>query len=92
MKHLTIKQKQTLRDIIEFIEDFGYPPTIRELVIRDKGANTIVAVRDKLERLSAKGYIVRDGTPRTIVVLKDLNGDKMEVKLVAQMQADSEGM
>jgi repressor LexA len=69
MTPLTPRQKQILDFIVGYIDDNGYPPTIRaighELCIRSTSG-----VTDHLKSIERKGYIARDyNTSRAIRVL-----------------------
>ncbi len=56
---LTARQLQVLNAIRGFIEDHGYPPSIRELglIVGIKSTN---GVSDHLKALERKGYLTRD--------------------------------
>lgn len=70
MKKISIKQLQTLEAIEYFINENGYPPTIKELskLTKNKSESTVF---NKLMILEDKGYIkTKPGCARSIVVLK----------------------
>ena len=57
MKNLTDRQKQILLAVIRFIDQKGYPPSVREI-----GAEFKIVVKsayDYLGALQRKGYITR---------------------------------
>ena len=58
MKPLTDKQKDILIFIEEFINDFGYPPTIRDIQNNCDISSTSV-VKYNLDRLQEKGLMTR---------------------------------
>ena len=59
MKPLTDKQKDILIFIEEFINDFGYPPTIRDIQNNCDISSTSV-VKYNLDRLQEKGLMTRE--------------------------------
>lgn len=66
IKDLTEKQKSILNIIEMYINDYGYPPTVRELcdLSDTKSTSTIYGHLDSLEN---KGYIIRQkGSARTL--------------------------
>lgn len=68
-KKLTNKQKTVLDYLRNFIDEKGYPPTIREIA-SGIGAKSPSTVQMYLETLIEKGYIERDPTkPRTISIV-----------------------
>ena len=58
MKPLTDKQKDILIFIEEFINDYGYPPTIRDIQNNCEISSTSV-VKYNLDRLQEKGLMTR---------------------------------
>lgn len=76
-KGLTEKQQKILEFIIDFQQENGFPPTIREL----GDAFSIGSLRGvtvHLDALVRKGYITRERTSRSIRVL---SGDPREIDL-----------
>lgn len=59
MEPLTKRQRQVLTYIERYIEDRGYPPTMREIG-HQMGIRSTNGVNDHLKALSRKGYIVRE--------------------------------
>ncbi|MGB9598195.1 MAG: transcriptional repressor LexA, partial [Candidatus Poribacteria bacterium] len=73
-KKLTIKQKEILDYIIDYIKDKGYPPVVRDIAsyfkMSSKGAY------DHLLAIEKKGYIKRNPTkPRAIELLDFIDRD-----------------
>lgn len=69
MKELTSKQEQTLNAIKDYINEWGYSPTIRELckITHKKSTGTMAVM---LKRLKRDGYIDYEfNRNRTIRVL-----------------------
>lgn len=67
-KPLTYKQKQVLRLIINFVDNNGYPPTIREIAAARGCA--VCPVQYMLSILRKNGYLTwEEGKPRTLRVL-----------------------
>lgn len=67
MQGLTERQQQILNAITSYINEKGYPPTVRELadMVGIKSSSTL---HGHLQRLEKKGYITKEkGKPRTIV-------------------------
>ncbi len=60
MKRLTDRQKQILNYITSYIDDNGYPPTIREIGSA-MSIHSTNGVNDHLKALARKGYLVRNG-------------------------------
>jgi repressor LexA len=65
------KERQTLDFITQFIQRFGYAPTLKEI-----GAamhmNSVATVHEHIDRLRQKGFIKKlDGTARGLDVIKD---------------------
>ncbi len=69
MKTLSNKQKQFLEDLITFINEKSYVPTIREMC-EFVGLNSPATVHTYLKILEKKGYIKRINN-RSIEVLKN---------------------
>ncbi|MEP6756488.1 MAG: transcriptional repressor LexA [Chthonomonadales bacterium] len=65
---LTDKQERILNFIVEYVEDKGYPPSIREIgTIFD--ISSLRGVTVHLDALERKGYIKRANTSRSITVM-----------------------
>ena len=69
MKTLTNKQKQFLEDLITFMNEKNYVPTIREMC-EFVGLNSPATIHTYLKILEKKGYIKRINN-RSIEVLKN---------------------
>lgn len=66
---LTDRQRETLRTIADWISDYGYPPTLREIGAR-MGISSTNGVNDHLLALQRKGYLARDPRlARSLVLL-----------------------
>jgi repressor LexA len=67
-KGLTHRQQEILEFISKYIQDVGYPPSIRE--IGDEfGIGSLRGVTVHLDALAKKGYIEREKTPRSIRII-----------------------
>lgn len=64
-KGLTERQEQILQFVQRFIQDTGYPPSIREIG-KGVGIASLRGVTVHLDALKRKKYIVRGTKPRTI--------------------------
>jgi repressor LexA len=68
---LSLREKETLRVITAFIQEHGYPPSVRDVQAR-VGLGSISSTHYLLVRLQQKGKIQWDRKhSRTIRVLKD---------------------
>ncbi len=70
-KNLHVRQIEILKFIISFLEEFGYPPSIREI---GNGVNlaSTSTVHQHLKKLEELGLIKRNPTlPRAITVFHD---------------------
>lgn len=77
-KKLTKRQQLVLNYIIDHIEQWGYPPTIREIGdhLDIKSTN---GVNDHLKALERKGYLIRqDAKSRAIKPILNAIGDPIE--------------
>lgn len=66
-RELTDKQRRILQYIASFIEDVGYPPSIREIGDHFQ-ISSLRGVTVHLDALEKKGYIDRSKTPRSITI------------------------
>ncbi len=57
-RELTRRQREVLDFIVRWVEDRGFPPTLREIAARFRFASAN-AVRDHLKALERKGYLRR---------------------------------
>lgn len=70
MKELTDKQTEILNIIKEFINEYGYSPSFRE-VGKIAGLNSSATVFVHLKNLKEKGYITyKKGAYRTIRIIE----------------------
>ncbi len=67
-KGLTKRQEEILDYIVAYIEDEGYPPSIREIGTKFE-IGSLRGVTVHLDALDKKGYISRSNTPRSIKVV-----------------------
>ena len=67
-KELTKKQKDVLNFIRDFVDDNGYPPSVREICI-GIGVKSTSTVHGYLTRLERNGYITRESTRTRSIVL-----------------------
>jgi repressor LexA len=65
---LTDKQERILNFIVEYVEDKGYPPSIREIGTAFD-ISSLRGVTVHLDALERKGYIKRANTSRSITVM-----------------------
>src|SRR5215218_3383617 len=65
---LTDKQERILNYIVEYVEDKGYPPSIREIGTAFE-ISSLRGVTVHLDALERKGYIKRANTSRSITVI-----------------------
>lgn len=75
-KNITKKQMELYVSIKEFIENYKYSPSIRELceILGGKSTGTILP---SLRILRKKGYInFLDGKSRTITILKEVKYER----------------
>ena len=70
---LNQKQQEVFDYVKKYIEDRGFPPSIRE-VCRAAGFSSPRAGQKYLEALEAQGYIQRENTPRGIKLLAGITG------------------
>jgi repressor LexA len=65
------KERQTLEFITQFIQRFGYAPTLKEIG-KALGMNSVATVHEHLDKLRHKGYIKKlDGTSRGIEIVSE---------------------
>lgn len=88
LKKLTKRQQLVLQYIIEHIEEWGYPPTIRE--IGDHlGIKSTNGVNDHLKALERKGYVIRqDAKSRAIKPVLNTEGEPLEEQDTSQVVMD----
>jgi repressor LexA len=87
MKPLTDKQKDILIFIEEFINDFGYPPTIRDIQNNCDISSTSV-VKYNLDRLQEKGLMTRESeVSRGINLKSDPKNITIKVPVIGTITA-----
>ncbi len=64
-KGLTARQQAVLQYVVRYIQEIGYPPSIREIG-ENFGIGSLRGVTVHLDALQRKGYIERANTPRSI--------------------------
>ncbi|HXH60935.1 MAG TPA: transcriptional repressor LexA [Fimbriimonadaceae bacterium] len=64
-KGLTTRQEAILQFLVEYVQEVGYPPSIREIGDKFK-IGSLRGVTVHLDALEKKGYIERSNTPRSI--------------------------
>jgi len=67
-KGLTKRQDSILQFILDYVQEEGYPPSIREIGAHFK-IGSLRGVTVHLDALDRKGYISRSNTPRSIKVV-----------------------
>ena len=88
MKTLTLRQTEVLCSIADFVEEHGYPPTIRELA--DRFGISIKGAYDHIKALERKGQLrLGDNRSRAIEIIPQAPGDsrKSEVPLLGSVAA-----
>lgn len=78
------KERQILDFIAQFMQRFGYAPTLKEIGSA-LGMNSVATVHEHIEKLRIKGFIKKlDGTSRGLEIIKEnyrLAGNMMAVEL-----------
>ncbi|MCH3963839.1 MAG: transcriptional repressor LexA [Clostridium sp.] len=75
------RRLQIYKYIKSYVEQKGYPPSVRE-ICSAVGAKSTSTVHRHLERLEKDGYIKRDATkPRTIEIVENLSNRKEMVNI-----------
>lgn len=81
LKESAEKRKVMLKIIKDYLEEHGYPPTVREIgnLI---GLRSVSTVEKHLYILEREGYITREQTiPRSIRIIKDFKEEKSTEEL-----------
>ncbi|GFO63725.1 transcriptional repressor LexA [Geomonas paludis] len=79
MEQLTSRQQQVLDIISRHIEDYGYPPTLREIGAK-LGVTGTLGVLKHLEALEKKGYLRRqEGSTRGITLNRQGQGASLPI-------------
>ena len=87
MRKITDRQKQFFDFICDFIDEYAYPPSIRDIQ-KHFGLKSTKGVKDHIDRLVEKGYLIRaDGTARALKVVKDSDKSVIKVPLVGSVAA-----
>lgn len=87
MRKITDRQKQFFDFICDFIDEYAYPPSIRDIQ-KHFGLKSTKGVKDHIDRLVEKGYLIRaDGTARALKVVKDSGKNVIKVPLVGTVAA-----
>ncbi|MCW5937331.1 MAG: transcriptional repressor LexA [Fimbriimonadaceae bacterium] len=66
-KGLTKRQEAILQFVLDYVQDEGYPPSIREIG-QKFGIGSLRGVTVHLDALERKGFIERSNTPRSIKI------------------------
>jgi repressor LexA len=67
-KGLTSRQEAILQYVMDYVQEVGYPPSIREIGDHFK-IGSLRGVTVHLDALEKKGYIERNNTPRSIRII-----------------------
>jgi repressor LexA len=80
-RELTSRQKRILQFISDYINDHGYPPSIREIG-QEFSIGSLRGVTVHLNALEKKGYIERSNSPRSIRIIHPSYQASGRVKMV----------
>jgi repressor LexA len=87
MEKLTPRQQQVLDFIAAYIDDHGYPPTMREIAEHIGVVGNATAIFH-LEALERKGYLKREsGSSRGIVLNREPQPEFNQIPIVGQVRA-----
>lgn len=79
MEQLTSRQKEVLEIVSRHIEEYGYPPTLREIGTK-LGVSGTLGVLKHLEALEKKGYLRRqEGSTRGITLSGQSQGASLPI-------------
>jgi repressor LexA len=78
---LTERQQEILRYVVDYIQDNGFPPSIREIG-RSFNIESLRGVTVHLDALKRKGYIDRSKTPRSIQIKHPAYQTSQNVKML----------
>lgn len=85
MEELTLRQKEVLEIVSRHIEEYGYPPTLREIGAK-LGVSGTLGVLKHLDALERKGYLRRqEGSTRSITLSQQGHG--VPLPIVGQVRA-----
>lgn len=89
-KNLTKKQQEILEYIQAYVQDEGYPPSIREIGNKFK-IGSLRGVTVHLDALVRKGFIERSNTPRSIKIIhpsfQTVSADTVRLPLLGSIAA-----
>lgn len=72
-KYLTVKQERVFVFICDFIKEYGYPPTVREIGT-GVGLSSPATVKHHLDKLVNAGFLtIAEGKTRAITVTEPIN-------------------
>lgn len=80
-RKLTDRQREVLDFIISYVEDSGFPPSIREIGAA-LGISSLRGVTVHLDALERKGWIERESTSRSIRVLAPTTPGRKDAAMV----------
>src|SRR4051812_11329654 len=87
MNELTLRQREVLTFLEEFLDERGYPPSIREIAERLKVSGTL-GVTKHLDALERKGYLRREpGSSRGITLTGRREGGTVDLPIVGTVRA-----
>ena len=78
---LTERQQQILRYVVDYIQDNGFPPSIREIG-KSFNIESLRGVTVHLDALKRKGYIERSKMPRSIQIKHPAYQTTQNVKMI----------
>jgi repressor LexA len=78
---LTTRQESVLKFILDYLQDNGFPPSIREIG-KHFNIDSLRGVTVHLDALARKGYIARGKTPRSIQITHPAYTAKANVKMI----------
>lgn len=79
MSKITTKQLNVLQSIYQFLQENGYPPTVREIGSR-AGLSSPSTVHGHLDRLEEKGFIDRDPSKTRTIEISRLGLNILGIK------------
>jgi repressor LexA len=87
MNELTLRQREVLTFLEDFLDDRGYPPSIREIAERLRVSGTL-GVTKHLDALERKGYLRREpGSSRGIRLTGRREGGTVDLPIVGTVRA-----
>lgn len=85
MSQPTARQQQVLEFLQSYLDNNGYPPTLREICAHLGVSGTLSAIRH-LDALEKKGYLKRDASPRGIALTTPTN-ESVSLPIVGTVKA-----